>query len=348
MKITFLLPAEGTGGGGRAITNFANNLLSYGHEVRILYFKRKISIRKKIRNIYYNFVYGKQEWTRFFKSHVNSYTILNDKNFSKGEFVLSMCAKTTLDMDKLSDKNVLKVYHCHGAEIENWENMLEAWHRPIFKLSISKKLAEDIKNETGHKVFEIVPDGVNIKEYYSNNDYDNRDGVTSSFRPRYSKDPNNIIRIFNNLKKNLPEAELRCFGTVRPKGLTKNVEYSVLPSVENARKIYSKSRVFFLPSIEEGFGLPILEAMACGVPVVATKSGGPQDIISHGVNGYLTDIGNYGDIERYIKILYRDKKIWERMSKKAIETAKEYSWEKAAKDMETALKKIRKEVASFY
>jgi len=58
--------------------------------------------------------------------------------------------------------------------------------------------------------------------------------------------------------------------------------------------------VFLLTSNSEGFSLATIEAMRAGIPVVATKCGGPQEIISHSVTGYLADIGNEIEIAQRI------------------------------------------------
>jgi glycosyltransferase involved in cell wall biosynthesis len=52
-------------------------------------------------------------------------------------------------------------------------------------------------------------------------------------------------------------------------------------------RLYQDASVFALSSDEEGFGLVLLEAMACGVPVVSTRSGGPDGIITDGEDGFL-------------------------------------------------------------
>jgi len=54
--------------------------------------------------------------------------------------------------------------------------------------------------------------------------------------------------------------------------------------------LYQSATVFVLPSDEEGLGIVLLEAMACGVPVVSTCSGGPDGIIKDGKNGYLVPL----------------------------------------------------------
>lgn len=83
-----------------------------------------------------------------------------------------------------------------------------------------------------------------------------------------------------------PEAE----GLTRTLGISENVEF--LGNVENVQEIVGRADLFLLPSEDESFGLAALEAMSCGVPVVATNVGGLKELISHGVDGYLTEVGD--------------------------------------------------------
>jgi D-inositol-3-phosphate glycosyltransferase len=70
-------------------------------------------------------------------------------------------------------------------------------------------------------------------------------------------------------------------------GLVDRVTFIRFPDAEALVRLYQAATVFALPSDEEGLGVVILEAMACGIPVVSTRSGGPDGIITDGHDGYL-------------------------------------------------------------
>ena len=69
---------------------------------------------------------------------------------------------------------------------------------------------------------------------------------------------------------------------------------------------YRGASVFALASDEEGLGVVLLEAMACGVPAVSTRSGGPDGIISDGVDGYLVPLDDAGAMARRLGQLLED------------------------------------------
>jgi len=70
-------------------------------------------------------------------------------------------------------------------------------------------------------------------------------------------------------------------------GLTGRVEFILSPDSEALIRLYQTASVFALSSDEEGLGVVILEAMACGIPVVSTRCGGPEGIITDGKEGFL-------------------------------------------------------------
>ena len=86
--------------------------------------------------------------------------------------------------------------------------------------------------------------------------------------------------------------------------------------------------VFINPALTEPFGLTLLEAAACGTPIVATEDGGPQDIIENCHNGYLIDPLDKQDIAHKILQILNDMEIWQHFSSNGVNGVnKHYSWD---------------------
>lgn len=94
--------------------------------------------------------------------------------------------------------------------------------------------------------------------------------------------------------------------------------------------VYRKTVALVFPSIVESFGFPVLEAMACGTPVITSNIGGPSEI---GANNAATLINPYKseEIAGAMARITNDKNFRAEVIKKGLERAKEFSWEKAAR-----------------
>jgi D-inositol-3-phosphate glycosyltransferase len=99
-------------------------------------------------------------------------------------------------------------------------------------------------------------------------------------------------------------------------GLTGRVHLRADLTLEELRALYQEAGVFWLSSDEEGLGLVVLEAMACGVPAVSTRSGGPESIIQDGINGYLTPRGDAAALADRTALLF-DAARWRAFSQAA-------------------------------
>jgi glycosyltransferase involved in cell wall biosynthesis len=99
--------------------------------------------------------------------------------------------------------------------------------------------------------------------------------------------------------------------------------------------------VWLLASRSEGFGLPILEAMACRTPVIATPTGAAPELISPG-GGAIVPMDDPAAMAKQIERIVRlPEDQWRAMSEIAHQTATRYTWEDAANLFEAALSKAR-------
>jgi glycosyltransferase involved in cell wall biosynthesis len=92
--------------------------------------------------------------------------------------------------------------------------------------------------------------------------------------------------------------------------------------------------VFVLPSLSEGFGIAALEAMAMGLPIIATKVGGLLEIIKDGENGFLVEPRNPVEIAEKCVLLLTNDDLRASISRNNREKAKDYSWEKVIERLE--------------
>ena len=98
----------------------------------------------------------------------------------------------------------------------------------------------------------------------------------------------------------------------------------------NLSKIYNMFDVFTFPSFRDGesLGLVAIEAMACGVPVVATDHAAPKYYIQNGINGYKFIPDDVDSLSKNVALILENKELKERMRKGALETACNYSHDK--------------------
>jgi len=98
-------------------------------------------------------------------------------------------------------------------------------------------------------------------------------------------------------------------------GLEKVVQF--LGFYDDPIRFMGSIDMFLLPSISEGFSIATIEAMAAKVPVIATKCGGPEEIVTHGVNGWMIQPGSPEEIVTAVELLSDDPGLREALVNKA-------------------------------
>jgi glycosyltransferase involved in cell wall biosynthesis/ADP-heptose:LPS heptosyltransferase len=110
-------------------------------------------------------------------------------------------------------------------------------------------------------------------------------------------------------------------------GLGERARFAGPLSHAHIRRLTTRSRVFALPSRRESFGMAILEAMAAGLPVVATTAGGIPEFAHDGVNALLVRPGNVDDLAAALRRLLDDPPLRNRLAAEGREVAEVHRWE---------------------
>jgi len=129
-------------------------------------------------------------------------------------------------------------------------------------------------------------------------------------------------------------------------GLVDNVKIfpELLPQ-EQMYRFYSLGKIVLFPSLNESFGLVVLESMAMGLPIIVARSGALPEIVKNNYNGIIIKPGDYEGLTEAIEKLLTNKKLYKKISKNALSEAKKYDLKKhigeIEKIFENAMKKRR-------
>lgn len=124
-------------------------------------------------------------------------------------------------------------------------------------------------------------------------------------------------------------------------GVASQVRFLGSLDSEALGEAYGAADLFVLPSQHEGFGMVYLEAMAHGVPVIATSGGGAESIVRHGENGFLCKPGSAADVARIIKGLREERSELSRLAREARRSAMDHpTWEESFGKAEEFLRRL--------
>jgi len=106
--------------------------------------------------------------------------------------------------------------------------------------------------------------------------------------------------------------------------------YTHIPSISHfyLNQHYSQASVFVLPSLVDGFGLVILEAMSCGIPVIMTVNTGASDVITNGVEGFIIPIRDINAIKEKLEWCYSHPTELAKMGIAARNRAEQLNWQR--------------------
>jgi glycosyltransferase involved in cell wall biosynthesis len=188
----------------------------------------------------------------------------------------------------------------------------------------------------------IVPIAVDLNHFHQSVKPDDafRILAVSSFDPR--KGVVYLLEACERLR--IPNAELMLIGSTGSRWARKTLSQfeKKLGSVrlvnmdvttEPAANSYGMASVFVHPAIEDGFGLVIPQALACGIPVIATRTSGASELIVHGETGFVVDARRPEQIQEYIRLLASDRSLREQMAAAAIRSMTMHGYDTFARQV---------------
>jgi UDP-glucose:(heptosyl)LPS alpha-1,3-glucosyltransferase len=114
-----------------------------------------------------------------------------------------------------------------------------------------------------------------------------------------------------------------------------------LPLRPDVEFYYAASDVYASPSLEDAFGLPPLEAMACGLPVIVSSRAGVSELITDGVDGIvLKDPRDVKSLTKAISNLQRDPALRAALGENAERTARQYTWQRNAAQLDALFEQV--------
>lgn len=212
------------------------------------------------------------------------------------------------------------------------DRVIATYHLPLSKIAVSDYIRTEIEANHGAHDIKVVPNAVDHDQFAAPMRHRN-DAVTVGFLYTQAARKNIALAIeaIGLAKARLPGLRVKVFGSKVPDDalpLPAWVEFHHNPAQQDIPGIYAACDAWLFTSEKEGFGLPVLEAMACRTPVLATRAGAAPDLID-GTNGTLlpgTPEAFADEIHRFANMSDAE---WQGYSDAAYRTATSYTWQDA-------------------
>ncbi len=333
------------GGSGIVATELGLELAHRGHEVHFISYANPIRLDPDTPGIHYHEVevstyplFQFPPYSLALASRMAEVAQRHRLDLLHVHYAIPHSISALLAQQMITERRLPFITTLHGTDITLVGT--DRSYFPITKFSIERSdgvttISEYMRQRTvdffGIKdPIEVIHNFVNCSLYHPNED-EQRKGRKrilhiSNFRP--VKRVLDCIYAFEQVRKHV-DAELILAGDGPDRGPAEqlarelNVDEHVrfLGKQDHMERLIPRMHALHLPSEMEAFGLAALEAMACGVPPVATNTGGVPDLITHGVDGFMEPVGDVDSQARRLIEILADGDLRERMSRSARNTA---------------------------
>lgn len=343
MRITFVLPVASLAGGIRVVATYARFLHERGHEVTVV--SQPVKAARSWKSMI-KAVLGRPRPREVTPTSLLDFLgprhrILERRrpvtaeDLPDADVVVATWWETAEWVADLPAAKGRKFYLLQGYEVFPHlpvERVIATYHLPLRKIAVSNYIRRSIETNHGVAGIEVAPNAVDLERFTGPQRRRN-----ASFTVGFLYSTNKIKNIAMALeairlaRERLPDLKTVAFGASPPAAelpLPSWVEYHQAPPEAEIPKVYASCDAWLFPSEKEGFGLPILEAMACGTPVLATRAGAAPDLID-GSNGTLLHDSASVFADEILRFARMPEESWREISAGARRTAMAHSWQAA-------------------
>ena len=235
----------------------------------------------------------------------SSDSLLRNMPYNENDVIFFQGVRSRFSVKSLNDKRV-KIVNFHGLEMfQSYPRTMKEEIARFFLRRVVKKSSDEravlislggdltriIKKHLKYREIHILPNG--LSNYWLNTLPQERifnDTIEILFVGRKDK-RKNLDLVLDFFEKTKLNVRLNVVGTTGSPNSSNIIYYGAIRSEDDMRSIYLKSHLLLAPSLAEGMPTVILEAMACGLPVIATNVGANEELVCDR-NGWLVDINS--------------------------------------------------------
>lgn len=339
MKICFILPGftRTPIGGYKIVYEYANRLSTSGNQVSLVFLNnekmKQFGFPEFIRIIFVNiFTQIEPKWFLLNKnikkiSGQNNNFIKKVNNYD----VVFATGIQTVELVKNNFGNAKKIYFIQGYE--NWGVTEEYLHNTykygFTNITVSRWLKE-IVDVYSEKSSYLLKNPIDTTIYQRKVNQKDRTPYTIGllYHTEKIKGVRYALAAIYKLKEKYSNLSVEMFGMFpEPKNLPEWIHYKRGATQKETVNIYNKVQVFLCASIEEGYGLTGLEAMACGACLVSTSYKGVLEYAENGYNALLSPVKDIDMLIKHVSELFENQRERIRLSNNGVESVKIYSWD---------------------
>lgn len=336
------------GGGPKVIHEYANELVEDGHKITFYYcyYENKkltrIPMPSTIRFLIQKFrvEHEKLKWIDLDK-RIEKRLIkkINDESIKNSDIIIATTIETSKPIGLLDTSKGRKFYFIQ--DFENWncsdEEVYASYNLRMTNIVVAKWLKEIVDKHSSTPSY-LVSNCIDTNIFHDKGDKRRRHSIVFHYRSADYKGPWYAIETVRKLKEKYCDLMVDVISTEdKPEELPNFCTFHHALSPLEISEINNKTEVFMCASVEEGFGLPGLEAMACGCAVISSSYKGVLEYAVDGENALLSPVRDVDAMVANIVKLFEDDELRERIAENGIKTGKERSLEKSAKEFERIL-----------